>query len=1252
MKIHRTLINAFRIFVIFCLLLPAAALPTSNAGIVQARALVEESTPAPAETQIPEETKEPIPPEETPVPTEIPLPESTETPTPLPADQPSEEPAGDDDVHAASLPDIPDEEYEALIALYASTNGDEWTDHTGWNSPDSACTWYGITCEGDLITNNVVAIDLPNNQLSGTIPDLKSLVQLKVLNLAGNQLTGSVPSELGDMNTIEILNLGSNQFTGTIPSSFANLAGLRELHLNLNQLAGPLPDTLANLQALEKLYLNGNKSFKGNLPGWIVGLPALKELNIANNLFDGPLPGNIGNLGQTLILFDISQNHFWGEIPASITKLTKLNSSDGYTDIRYNHLTSKNTAVRSFLAKKNSDWEKTQTPLNLVPVIRGLNPPSTTAGSGELHLEVRGKNMMAGTVVYWNDKELPVTFKNSWTLEVVVPEAYLVDEATAILTAVNPYPTLGPSAAFPFHISNLIPAHGSTVLSRRPGFAWPEIPHADRYQLQLSTSSTFSTLLLTAASPVPELTLTTNLPLNRTVYWRVRGRVDGVYGDWSPGYQFRSANPPSTPVLLSPANNSVTRTYKPKLSWDSISLPAGTAFEKYELQISTDAAFTQPVLTHFIEKQATRSYVINKDPANPEQILLKPNTKYFWRVRAYNSLAQVSNWSSTRSIRAVMLPPLLIDPPNGGNSQSLRPTFIWSPVYEEHTLAPTSYRIQLSLSSSFRTILISASPKQPEWTPTKSLPKNKTVYWRVRATNANGTTTWAKGAFLSANPPSTPILVSPSAGELLTNYDPALQLTWSVSSLPAGTTFKHYVLQLSRQNNFPQTADTIEYLITERSTPLQQIEELSPNTRYYWRVLAMNTLNHRSLWTPVRSFKTAMLPVQDLQVHEQITTRPNFSWAAPVIFGDGPAPTSYTIQFSLSENFSSLITSGIPNSTAFIPSVDLPRNRTIYWRVRANGEFGPTSWTSSSFLSANPPSIPSLQSPDNDYLSQDYQPKLVWSQSTVLEGATFKHYLVHISTDKFFAGDVITREVTSNSYTFASGELAANHRYYWRVRAENTAGHYSTWSAVRNFRTALKKPTLLSPIGGVKVTTRYPEFRWEMDSYTGVSSYNIQLSQDVNFGTLITSATTTSTSYTSTVALPISKNIYWRVRANGPNGPSLWSTGQFASANPPSTPRLKSPANGSILKTNPSKLDWFNSTVPKGVTFLHYEVEIAKNASFTSPQKFLAGIGNPKQSELAWPALSARTKYYWRVRAVGSGGQISPWSVEWSFTTP
>ena len=52
-----------------------------------------------------------------------------------------------------SYAQIPQIERDALIALYNSTDGDNWTDNTGWlGEAGTECSWFGVTCMNEYIS--------------------------------------------------------------------------------------------------------------------------------------------------------------------------------------------------------------------------------------------------------------------------------------------------------------------------------------------------------------------------------------------------------------------------------------------------------------------------------------------------------------------------------------------------------------------------------------------------------------------------------------------------------------------------------------------------------------------------------------------------------------------------------------------------------------------------------------------------------------------------------------------------------------------------------------------------------------------------------------------------------------------------------------------------------------------------------------------------------------------------------------------
>merc|ERR1719410_1475635 len=76
------------------------------------------------------------------------------------------------------------------------------------------CEYFGVTCN---MEDKVVNITLVNIGLSGKIPPgIGFLRHLQILNLAENELTGNLPSDLR-FAPLEELNVSGNQLTGQIP---------------------------------------------------------------------------------------------------------------------------------------------------------------------------------------------------------------------------------------------------------------------------------------------------------------------------------------------------------------------------------------------------------------------------------------------------------------------------------------------------------------------------------------------------------------------------------------------------------------------------------------------------------------------------------------------------------------------------------------------------------------------------------------------------------------------------------------------------------------------------------------------------------------------------------------------------------------------------------------------------------------------------------------------------------------------------
>ena len=77
--------------------------------------------------------------------------------------------------------------------------------------------------------------------------EVYSVEDTDTLYLSGNELTGSIPSEIGNLTNLRYLNLNDNELTGSIPPETGNLTHLTYLNLKSNQLSGIIPEEICNI---------------------------------------------------------------------------------------------------------------------------------------------------------------------------------------------------------------------------------------------------------------------------------------------------------------------------------------------------------------------------------------------------------------------------------------------------------------------------------------------------------------------------------------------------------------------------------------------------------------------------------------------------------------------------------------------------------------------------------------------------------------------------------------------------------------------------------------------------------------------------------------------------------------------------------------------------------------------------------------------------------------------------------------------
>ncbi|XP_052200848.1 somatic embryogenesis receptor kinase 2-like isoform X2 [Diospyros lotus] len=125
------------------------------------------------------------------------------------------------------------------------------------------CTWFHVTCNTD---NGVIRVDLGNADLSGQlVPQLGLLKNLQYLELYSNNISGLIPSDLGNLTNLDS-RLNNNSLTGPIPMSLTNISSLQVLDLSNNQLSGAVPDN-GSFPLFKSISFTSNLDLCGRVTG-------------------------------------------------------------------------------------------------------------------------------------------------------------------------------------------------------------------------------------------------------------------------------------------------------------------------------------------------------------------------------------------------------------------------------------------------------------------------------------------------------------------------------------------------------------------------------------------------------------------------------------------------------------------------------------------------------------------------------------------------------------------------------------------------------------------------------------------------------------------------------------------------------------------------------------------------------------------------------------------------------------------------
>jgi hypothetical protein len=169
----------------------------------------------------------------------------------------------------------------------------------------------------------------------------------------------------------------------------------------------------------------------------------------------------------------------------------------------------------------------------------------------------------------------------------------------------------------------LQPSPNQEKVSVTPIFSWAKVPNSASYQIQVSTSSDFSVLLINQINITETFFNSQQLEEDKFYYWRVRARNLNGTGNYSQTSIFKTVSlstPADVVVPIRPTNGVTVDPANIVLEW----LPVSGA-QSYRVQVSTNSSFSSSVV---FQHGVLTNYL-----TLPQ---LHDNTEYYWRVIGIN----------------------------------------------------------------------------------------------------------------------------------------------------------------------------------------------------------------------------------------------------------------------------------------------------------------------------------------------------------------------------------------------------------------------------------------------------------------------------------------------------------------------------------------------------------------------------------------------------------------------------------------
>lgn len=184
--------------------------------------------------------------------------------------------------------------------------------------------------------------------------------------------------------------------------------------------------------------------------------------------------------------------------------------------------------------------------------------------------------------------------------------------------------------------------------------------------------------------------------------------------------------PPPAPLLASPADGATSVPESVVVAWRPVA-----GITSYHLQVSSDPTFATGVIWNDSTITDTAKVIRGMNGL----------VTYSWRVRSGNAAGLGAFSAPFAFTTGFPRTPITVYPPPATADVPTHPTFIWNPAS-----AATSYRFQLATFPDYSVIARDTSGITDTIVSLSGLDFYRVYHWRVRATNAVGSSPWSSSS--------------------------------------------------------------------------------------------------------------------------------------------------------------------------------------------------------------------------------------------------------------------------------------------------------------------------------------------------------------------------------------------------------------------------------------------------------------------------------------------------------------------------